>query len=85
MGDAVTTGKPTAEELCEQLGQAVDDLAWQTSGKVAGAFQVAVARLDDAVWVLVRLLNEPGVQVYSKHEWECFIAGARAGEFDDLV
>ena len=81
----MTTDKPTAEELCERLGRPADDLPWRTSGAGAGMFQVAIVRLDDGTpWVLVRLAGEPGVQVYSEHEWNCFIDGVRNSEFDDL-
>lgn len=77
--------KPTVEEISERLGRPVDDMPWRTSGAGAGMFQVAIVRLGDGtVWVLVRLAGEPGVQVYSEHEWRCFIDGVRNGEFDDL-
>jgi hypothetical protein len=82
----VADSKPTAKELSEQIGRPIDDLPWQTSGQGAGMFQVAVIRPDDdAVWILVRLEGGSDVQVYSKHEWECFLDGARRGEFDDLL
>lgn len=78
--------KPTAEELSEKLGRPVDDLPWQTSGHGDGMFQVAIVRPDDgAVWILVRLEGKPDVQIYNKHEWDCFLDGARRGEFDDLL
>lgn len=79
------TDTPTAEELRERLGSTADDLPWRTSGAGAGMFQVAIARPDGGTaWVLVRLAGEPGVQVYSEHEWRCFVDGVRNGEFDDL-
>jgi hypothetical protein len=82
----VTADKPTAEELSEQLGQPVDEFPWQTSGRGNGMFQVAMVRpTAGTVWVLVRLQGEPDVQVYSEHEWSCFLDGARSGEFDDLL
>lgn len=85
-GEPVTTNKPTAKELSEQLGCRVDDLPWQTSGHGDGMFQVAIVnRHDGPTWVLVRLQGKPDVQVYSKHEWVCFLDGARRGEFDDLL
>jgi hypothetical protein len=82
----MTTNKPTADELADQLDSRIDDLPWQTSGHGAGMFQVAVVRVADAVpWVLVRLKDGHDVQVYSRHEWGCFLDGVRAGEFDDLL
>ncbi|MGH3379454.1 MAG: hypothetical protein ACRDP6_32445 [Actinoallomurus sp.] len=81
----MTASKPTAEELGEELDRTIEDFPWQTSGRGGGMFQVAIVRLRDAVWILVRLQDHPGVQVYSKHEWDCFLDGARRGEFDDLL
>ena len=36
-------------------------------------------------WVLMRVAGDPDgrILVYDRHEWECFLDGARAGEFDD--
>jgi hypothetical protein len=80
------TVKPTVEELSEQLGVRVDDLPWQTSGQGTGMFQVAIVRPhDDVIWILVRLQGEPDVQVYNRHEWECWLDGVHRGEFDDLL
>jgi hypothetical protein len=38
-------------------------------------------------WVLMRLAGDPGqrVLVFDRHEWECFLDGARNGEFDDAA
>jgi hypothetical protein len=43
---------------------------------------VEVAHLDK--WTAVRDSKNPGgpVQMYTLHEWECFLDGARNGEFD---
>lgn len=81
--------KPTVEELGERLGVGVDDLPWRTSGQGTGMFQVAIVwprdgRADE-VWVLVRLQGEADVQVFSRHEWECWLDGVHRGEFDDLL
>lgn len=82
----MTVHKPTAGELAEWLGLRVDDLPWQTSGEGTGMFQVAIVRPeDDAIWVLVRLHGGSDVQVYSRHEWECWLDGVHRGEFDDLL
>lgn len=38
-------------------------------------------------WVLMRLNGDADgrVLVFDRHEWECFLDGARNGEFDDAV
>jgi hypothetical protein len=38
-------------------------------------------------WVLMRVAGDPAgpVLVYDRHEWECFIDGAKKGEFDDAA
>jgi Domain of unknown function (DUF397) len=43
---------------------------------------VEVAHLAD--WTAVRDSKNPGgpVHLYTEHEWECFLDGARNGEFD---
>ena len=35
-------------------------------------------------WVLLRLRDDPDerISVFSHFEWECFLDGARGGEFD---
>jgi Domain of unknown function (DUF397) len=40
-----------------------------------------------AGWVLMRVAGDPEgrVLVYDRHEWECFLDGARGGEFDDAA
>lgn len=43
---------------------------------------VEVAHLKD--WTAVRDSKNPAspVHLYTPHEWECFLAGVRGGEFD---
>ena len=38
-------------------------------------------------WVLMRVVGDPDqrVLVFDRHEWECFLDGARNGEFDDAA
>ena len=40
-----------------------------------------------AEWVLMRVAGDPEqrVLVFDRHEWECFLDGARKGEFDDAA
>ena len=44
-------------------------------------------RTDQAEWVLMRVAGdqEQRVLVFDRHEWECFLDGARKGEFDDAA
>jgi hypothetical protein len=76
-------GKPTVSGLGLDAGA----LAWRRSGRGDGAIEVAFARADDAQWVLMRVAGDPQhrVLVFDQHEWECFLDGARNGEFDDAA
>jgi hypothetical protein len=42
------------------------------------------ASSDHSEWVLMRVAGDPvqRVLVFDRHEWECFLDGARNGEFD---
>jgi hypothetical protein len=71
--------KPTAADL----GIDPAALEWQRSGDVDGSIEIAF-RGD---WVLMRVAGDPAgrVLVFDRNEWECFIDGARNGEFDDAA
>lgn len=78
--------KPTVENL----GLVVDAQSWQRSGHGDGAIEVAFAvgsAASGTEWVLMRVAGDPAgrVLVYDRHEWECFLDGAREGEFDDTA
>jgi Domain of unknown function (DUF397) len=89
--------KPTAEDL----GIDPDAQEWQRSGEGAGAIEVTftggasgVSRASGADepgraqdWVLIRVAGDPDrrVLVFDRNEWECFLDGARKGEFDDAA
>ena len=47
----------------------------------------APAAAGHAEWVLLRVAGDPDqrVLVFDRHEWECFLDGARKGEFDDAA
>jgi Domain of unknown function (DUF397) len=78
------TAKPTVADLGIDLaGQ-----AWHRSGHGDGAIEVAFSQgPDGSQWVLMRMAGDPGqrVLVFDRHEWECFLDGARNGEFDDAA
>jgi hypothetical protein len=78
--------KPTVAGLGIDLG-AQD---WRRSGDGEGAIEIAF--VDGAAgvgteWVLMRVTGDPEdrVLVYDWNEWECFLDGARGGEFDDAA
>ena len=78
------TAKPTVADLGIDLAAQ----AWHRSGRGDGAIEVAFARAGNgADWVLMRVAGDPGqrVLVFDRHEWECFLVGARIGEFDDAA
>ena len=88
--------KPTTEDL----GIDPDALDWQHSGEGKGSIEIAFVRGSGtggdggssvaptpADWVLMRVAGDPGrrVLVFDRNEWECFLDGARNGEFDDAA
>jgi hypothetical protein len=84
MADA--RAKPTVAGL----GIDVSAQNWQRSGHGGGVVEIAfVAGTGGtgAEWVLMRVTGDPEgrVLVYDRNEWECFLDGVRAGEFDDAV
>jgi hypothetical protein len=77
----------TAKPTVSKLGIDLASQAWRRSGSGDGAIEVAFARAgspDEAEWILMRVAGDPGqrVLVFDRHEWECFLDGARNGEFD---
>ena len=56
------------------LGIDVGAQTWRRSGDGDGAVEIAFA--GDP---------EQRVLVFDRHEWECFLDGARNGEFDDAA
>jgi hypothetical protein len=46
-----------------------------------------VPEADAGQWVLLRVAGDPAerVLVYDRFEWECFLDGAKNGEFDDAA
>jgi len=77
------TTKPTVAAL----GIDPDAQDWAHSGTGGDAIEVAVVREATQVsgeWVLMRVAADPAgrVLVFNRHEWECFLDGARNGEFD---
>ena len=75
--------KPTVADL----GIAIDAQTWRRSGAGDGAIEVAFVEALGRTWVLTRVAGDPNglVSVYNQHEWECFVDGAKNGEFDDAA
>lgn len=71
------------------LGIDLSLLSWERSGDGDGSLEVAMPRgpWDHGDWVLTRVAGDPDgrVLVFDRNEWECFIGGARNGEFDDAT
>ncbi len=82
----MTAAKPTPAEL----GLDPDRLSWQRSGDTDGSVEIAFPLSplwDRGDWVLMRVAGDGTgrVLVFDRNEWECFIDGARKGEFDDAA
>ncbi|MCL2581500.1 MAG: DUF397 domain-containing protein [Streptosporangiales bacterium] len=81
------TGKPTPEEL----GIDLTLQRWSRSGAEGEAIEIAFpedpARWTRGDWVLMRVAGdaERRTLVFDRNEWECFLDGARKGEFDDAA
>ncbi|MBT8228157.1 MAG: DUF397 domain-containing protein [Dactylosporangium sp.] len=75
--------KPTVDELQVDLASQ----AWQRSGAGVDALETAMVEARGARWVLVRIAGDVAgrVLVYSRHEWACFLDGAKGGEFDEAL
>ena len=67
------------------FARAAGDIDGKTTARVAGDTTRPPA--DRAEWVLMRVTGDPDerVLVFDRHEWECFLDGARNGEFDDAT
>jgi hypothetical protein len=81
-----TEGKPTPDEL----GIDLTELAWQRSGEGDGSIEIAFplsARWTRGDWVLMRVAGDRAgrVLVFDRNEWDCFLDGARNGEFNDAT
>ena len=79
-----------AKPTVAALGIDVGAQAWQRSGDDDGAVEIAFVTEHAGArpeWVLMRVAGDPEgrVLVYDRNEWECFLDGVRAGEFDDAT
>jgi hypothetical protein len=91
-------GKPTVSELGIDLaaqawrrsghGDGAIEVAFARAGNADSTDRAdSTDSTDRAAWVLMRVTGDPEhrVLVFDRHEWECFLDGARKGEFDDAA
>jgi hypothetical protein len=92
--------KPTTEDLGidpdalnwqrsgpgDDAGSGSIEVAFVRGSGTAGGGGTSVPETP-ADWVLMRVAGDPGrrVLVFDRNEWECFLDGARNGEFDDAA
>jgi Domain of unknown function (DUF397) len=89
------TAKPAVTELGIDLATQAWQRSGAGAGAIEVAFARTPASLPAAAslsapaspsaeWVLVRVAGDPQQRVlmFDRHEWECFLDGARKGEFD---
>jgi len=84
--------RPGAKPAPADLGIDPATVSWERSGDGAGSIEIAMpagagGRWARGDWVLMRVAGDPAgrILVFDRTEWECFIAGARNGEFDDAA
>jgi hypothetical protein len=78
--------KPTPEDLGIDLA----GCTWARSGEGDGSIEIAFPLATSWTrgdWVLMRVAGDAAgrVLVFDRNEWECFIDGARNGEFADAA
>ena len=91
-------GGPDTKPTLADLGIDPAKLDWERSGDCVGSIEIAfpagpsrdagASRASGAWgcgdWVLMRVAGDPAgrISVFDRNEWECFVEGARNGEFD---
>jgi hypothetical protein len=82
---------PGTKPAPQDLGIDPAELGWERSGDGDGAIEVAFpvkgAGWKRGDWVLMRVAGDPAGRIlfFDRNEWECFLDGARNGEFDDAA
>jgi hypothetical protein len=89
-GAEALTGEDVIKPTPQELGIDPAALAWERSGDDAGSIEVAFPvshRWARGDWVLMRVAGDEAgrILVFDRNEWECFLDGARNGEFDDVA
>jgi Domain of unknown function (DUF397) len=83
-------GGPAVKPTPGDLGIDLTRTAWERSGESDGSIEIAFPlseRWTRGDWVLMRVAGDQAgrILVFDRNEWECFIDGARNGEFDDAA
>lgn len=84
----MTSRPPVSKPTVADLGLDPAAQHWQRSGDGDGTIEIAFSQGPGTdQWVLMRVAGDPAdrVLVFDRHEWECFLDGARNGEFDDAT
>jgi hypothetical protein len=84
VSDAAAPVCDAAALVCDAAAP-VSDTAAPVSDTAASVSDTAASVSDTAAqWVLMRVSGDAAgrVLVYDRNEWECFLDGVRAGEFD---
>lgn len=73
-----------AKPTIAQLGIDPATLDWRSAGGGPGAIEIAFTTTAGQDWALLRVTGDPErrVSVFTRYEWDCFLDGARKGEFD---
>jgi hypothetical protein len=71
----------------DDLGIDVNAVPWRRAGEDDQSIEVAFVDAQGERWALLRVAGAAAglVSVFNRHEWECFLDGAKRGEFDDAV
>jgi hypothetical protein len=81
------SGNTTAHTAGDTTAHAAGNITAHAAGNITAhaAGDTTQPSADRAEWVLMRVTGDPDgrVLVFDRHEWECFLDGARNGEFDD--
>jgi hypothetical protein len=80
-------GDGAIEVAFVRVGGAHSTASVNTPAPASADTPAALASADAQEWVLMRVAGDPEqrVLVFDRHEWECFLDGARNGEFDDAA
>ncbi|XVQ14664.1 hypothetical protein ACQP1W_19660 [Spirillospora sp. CA-255316] len=82
MSEPTKAGRPAKPAACE-LGVDLRTLDWQRAAGGTGTGTGTIEVAFTGPWVLLRTEGDGGhVSVFDHHEWDCFVQGAKAGEFD---
>lgn len=90
MTSRASASRPAVKPTPDELGIDLNGCAWERSGEGDGSIELAFPlsrHWTRGDWVLMRVAGDAAsrVLVFDRNEWECFLDGARNGEFDDAA